>query len=127
MERRGATRYPLRLKVIFSWKDLDGTVRGSEGESRDINGRGIFVYSDLMPDIGSSVEMDVFLPQTAPPRRPAELHAEGRVVRIDPAVSLSMASGFAAMNHTVLLRDAEGRTIDDQSSWKQFGFGSSND
>jgi hypothetical protein len=123
MERRGANRYPLRLVVTFSWKDEVGVVRGSEGRSRDVNGRGIFVQSDLTPPVGSSVEMNVLLPQLAPPKRAAELYAEGRVVRIDRGVSEPTATGFAAMNHTVVLRDAEGHAIDDQHSWKQFGLG----
>jgi hypothetical protein len=125
MERRGATRYPLRLAVTFSWKDDVGGVHGSEGQSRDLNGRGIYVHSDLIPPIGSPVEMNVLLPQVAPSSRPAELHAEGRVVRIEPRTALSKAPGFAAMNHTVTLRDAEGHTIDDQNSWKRYGLGES--
>ena len=121
MERRGATRYPLRLVVTFSWKDEVGVVHGSEGQSRDINGRGIYVQSDLIPPIGSSVEMNALLLQLAPSKRPAEVHAEGRVVRIDLAASESKAAGFAAMNHTVILRNKEGHAIDDQNSCKQFG------
>jgi hypothetical protein len=123
MERRGATRYPLRFVVMFSWKDEGGAVRGSEGQSRDLNGRGIYVHSELIPPLGSSVEMNVLLPQLAPPKRPAELHAEGRVVRIDSGTTVSQASGFAAMNHTVRLRDAEGRDINGQDSWKKLGLG----
>jgi hypothetical protein len=127
MERRGATRYPLRLVVTFSWKDEVGVVHGSEGQSRDLNGRGIYVQSGLTPPVGSSVEMNVLLPQLGSPTRPAELHAEGRVVRIDRAGSESKAAGFAAMNHTVILRDAEGHAIDDRNSWKQLGLGESKD
>lgn len=123
MERRGATRYPLRLVVTFSWKDEVGVVRGSEGESRDINGRGIYVQSKVVPPVGSPVEMNVLLPQLASLKRQAELHAQGRVVRIDPVLSDPMKSGFAAMNHTAMFRDTEGRPIDDQDSWKQFGLG----
>jgi hypothetical protein len=123
MDRRGATRYPLRLVVTFSWKDEIGVVRGSEGESRDINSRGVYVNSKLMPPLGSAVEMNVLLPQLASLKRQAELHAEGRVVRIDPTVSNSATSGFAAMNHTAMFRDAEGHAIDDQDSWTQFGLG----
>jgi hypothetical protein len=127
MERRGATRYPLRLVVTFSWKDEIGVVQGSEGVSRDINGRGIYVHSKLVPPFGSAVEMNVLLPQLASLKRQAELHAEGRVVRIDPVLSDPTASGFAAMNHTALFRDTEGRSIDDQNSWTQFGIGESKD
>jgi hypothetical protein len=126
-ERRGATRYPLRLVVTFFWKDEAGVVHGSEGQSRDVNGRGIYVHSGLVPPVGSSVEMKVLLPQLEPPKRPAELHAEGRVVRIDPGASLSQAAGFAAMNHTVILRDAERPAIDEENSWKQFELGESKD
>lgn len=123
MDRRRATRYSLRLVVRFSWKDEIGVVRGSEGQSRDLNGRGMYVNSKLIPPVGSAVEMNVLLPQLASLKRQAELHAEGRVVRIDPVVSNSTASGFAAMNHTAMFRDAEGRAIDDQDSWTQFGLG----
>ena len=125
MERRGATRYPLQLVVTFSWKDVGGLVQGSEGRSRDLNGRGIFVHSDLIPPIGSSVVISVLLPHLAPTKRPAELHAEGRVVRVDQGDSGSHASGFATMNHTVTLRDAEGHVIDEQHSWNEFGLGGS--
>ena len=117
MERRGATRYPLRLVVTFSWKDETGLIHGSEGQSRDLNGRGIYVESEIAPPIGSSVEMNVLLPQLEPPKRPAELRAEGRVVRIDPD------AGFASMNHTVILRNSEGHEIGGPNSWKDFGFG----
>jgi hypothetical protein len=112
MERRGATRYRLSLVVTFLWKDESGSVHRSEGKKRDLNGRGIYVDSHLVPPIGSSVEMHVLLPQLA--MRPAELHAEGRVVRID------QSAGFAAMNHTAILRDAEGREINGEDSWKDF-------
>jgi hypothetical protein len=125
MDRRGATRYPLRLIVTFSWKDEVGVVRGSEGESRDLNGRSIYVNTKLIPPVGSAVEMNVLLPLLASLKRQAELHAEGRVVRIDPVLPNSTASGFAAMNHTALFRDTEGHPIDEQHSWTQFGLGES--
>jgi len=123
MERRGATRYPLQLAVRFSWKDMTGALHGSVGQSRDLNGRGIFVYSDLIPPIGSSVEMNVLLPHLAPTKRPAELHAEGRVVRVERGDSATHGTGFATMNHTVTLRDAEGHAIDANDSWNELGFG----
>jgi hypothetical protein len=121
MERRGATRYQLRFVVAFSWKDESNVIHGSEGQSRDLNGRGIYVHSTVIPPVGSYVEMSVLLPQLDPPKRPAEVHAEGRVVRIDAA------TGFAAMNHTVILRDAEGRKIDGDDAWNDYGLGRSKD
>ena len=123
MERRGATRYRLRLIVTFSWKDDTGAVQGSTGRSRDLNGRGIYVHSESVPSIGAYVEMNVFLPQRGTPKRPAELHAEGRVVRIEPGAQASQMGGFAAMNHTVILRDSQGHVLDEEKSWTEFGFG----
>jgi hypothetical protein len=123
MDRRGATRYRLTLVVAFSWRDEKGLLQGGEGQSRDINGRGIYIYSRLKPPVGSYVEMNVLLPQANPPKRVAELHAEGRVVRIDSAETQARNAGFATMNHTVVLRDSEGNAIDGQHSWKDFGFG----
>lgn len=123
MDRRGATRYRLALIVAFSWKDEKGIVQGGEGQSRDINGRGIYIYSHRKPPVGSYLEMNVLLPQATPPTRVAELHAEGRVVRIDSAETQTSNAGFATMNHTVVLRDSDGNEIDGQHSWKNFGIG----
>jgi hypothetical protein len=123
MDRRGATRYRLNLAVAFSWRDEKGILQGGEGQSRDINGRGIYIYSHQKPPVASYVEMNILLPQAMPPKRLAELHAKGRVVRIDSSETPSQASGFATMNHTMALRDADGNEIDRQHSWKDFGFG----
>jgi hypothetical protein len=71
--------------------------------------------------------MNVFLPQMGSPTRPAELHAQGRVVRIDPPIPPSRAGGFAAMNHTMILRDSQGRVLDDKQSWKDIGFEDGNE
>lgn len=122
MERRGATRYRLRLAVAYSWRDEAGAVQGSDGHSRDLNSRGIYVQSELIPPIGAYVEMNIFLPRRGHPRGPAELHSEGRVVRIESASSSSEVAGFAVMNHTVNLRDSQGRVLDGQNSWNEFGF-----
>jgi hypothetical protein len=109
--------------LCIGWIDESGIVQGGEGQSRDINGRGIYIYSRRKPPVGSYVEMNVLLPQAMPPKRVAELHAEGRVVRIDATEMQSRTAGFATMNHTVILRDADGNAIDGQHSWKDFAFG----
>jgi hypothetical protein len=121
MERRGGTRFRLRLPVAYSWKEETGGVKGGEGQSRDLNSRGIYVRSSAIPPIGANVEMNVFLSEPGHPTRPAELHAQGRVVRIDPGSSMVEAAGFAAMNHTVILRDSQGRVVDGEHSWNEFG------
>jgi hypothetical protein len=125
MERRGATRYRLQLAVTFSWKDESGVVHGSEGQSRDLNSRGIYVHSSTVPPVGAPVEMNVLLTRFESMKRPAELHAQGRVVRIQSGGSDPERPGFAAMNHTAILRDAEGRRLTRQDPWSEFGLGES--
>jgi hypothetical protein len=113
----------MQLVVAFIWQDENGIVRGGQGRTRDINGRGSYIHSsELTPPMGSYVEMNVLLPHVTPPKRVAELHAEGRVVRIDLAEAEN-AAGFATMNHTVILRDADGNEIDGQHPWKDFDSG----
>jgi hypothetical protein len=111
LERRGTIRFRLRLAVAYSWKDETGVVNGGEGQSRDVSSHGIYVQSRLIPPLGAYIEMNVFLLQSGQSTLPAELHAEGRIVRIESGSSSSEMAGFAAMNHTVILRNSQGRVV----------------
>jgi hypothetical protein len=119
-ERRTALRYPLRLPVVFSWQDDAGRVHGCDGYCRDLGSRGIYVTAQLVPPLGASVEMNVFLPRPGHSTRPSEIHAIGRVVRSEQQAPASEVPGFAAMNHTTRLREtrtgqaeAEDYAVDD--------------
>lgn len=115
-ERRTALRYPLRLPVVFSWQDENGHIQGCDGYSRDLGSRGIYVYAELVPPLGVSVEMNVFLPRPEHSARPSEIHAIGRVVRSERHGAPTQGNGFAAMNHTTLLRETRGQKSDQQDS-----------
>jgi hypothetical protein len=120
-ERRTALRYPLRLPVVFSWQDERGRIQGSDGYCRDLGSRGIYVHSELVPPLGVSVEMNVFLPRPEHSVRPSEIHAIGRVVRSEQ-VSSTQGCGFATMNHTTLLRETRGQKAEQQeSALEEFG------
>jgi hypothetical protein len=123
-ERRTALRYPLRLPVVFSWQDENGRIQGCDGYSRDLGSRGIYVYAEQVPPLGVSVEMNVFLPRPEHSSRPSEIHAVGRVVRSErPGTSTRGANGFAAMNHTTLLREARGQKVDQRDATLTTEFG----
>ena len=121
MERRGATRFQLKLVVAFSWTNEEGELQTGEGRTRDLTSRGIYVQSETMPPVGAHVEMDVIFPQPVSLTSPAELHAGGRVVRIEQTTA-SQPGGFAAMNHTVTLRDSNGRILPGKD-WDDFAVG----
>ena len=113
-ERRTALRYPLRLPVVFSWQDEAGRVHGCDGYCRDLGSRGIYVQAELVPPLGVSVEMNVFLPRPEHSARPSEIHAIGRVVRSERPVPNSERCGFAAMNHTTRLREPRGQKFESE-------------
>jgi hypothetical protein len=115
-ERRTALRYPLRLPVVFSWQDDAGRVHGCDGYCRDLGSRGIYVQAALVPPLGVSVEMNVFLPRPEHSVRPSEIHAIGRVVRSERPAAASENSGFAAMNHTTRLRETRGQKAEPEES-----------
>jgi hypothetical protein len=122
-ERRTALRYPLRLPVVFSWQDDAGRVHGCDGYCRDLGSRGIYVQAELVPPLGVSVEMNVFLPRPEHSVRPSEIHAIGRVVRSEGRVATSESSGFAAMNHTTRLRETRGQKAEpEESALEELGF-----
>src|SRR5580692_2820066 len=111
-ERRTALRYPLRLPVVFSWQDDAGRVHGCDGYCRDLGSRGIYVTAQLVPPLGASVEMNVFLPRPGHSTRPSEIHAIGRVIRSEQQTPASELPGFAAMNHTTRLRETRGGHVE---------------
>jgi hypothetical protein len=121
-ERRTALRYPLRLPVVFSWQDDSGRVHGCDGYCRDLGSRGIYVTAQLVPPLGVSVEMNVFLPRPGHSTRPSEIHAIGRVVRSEQKAPAAEIPGFAAMNHTTRLREARGnQDLSEESGVDAFG------
>jgi hypothetical protein len=117
-ERRGSRRFRLRLAVVFSWRDAQGMVQSSEGSSCNISSRGVYVRTKMAPPVGTSVEMNVFLPQPAYDIHAAEIHAKGHVIRIDQG-SLAQVCGFATMNRTVLIREPIEHVLDGNNRAQQ--------
>jgi hypothetical protein len=127
-ERRTALRYPLRLPVVFSWQDDNGRLQGCDGYSRDLGSRGIYVQAEVAPPLGVSVEMNVFLPRPEHSSRPSEIHAIGRVVRSERQGSTPKGCGFAAMNHTTMLRETRGQNAEQRdATLNEFGLSGSSD
>lgn len=117
-ERRGSRRFRLRLAVVFSWRDAQGIVQSGEGSSDNISSRGIYVRTKSAPPLGTSVEMNVFLPKPAYGIRAAEMHAKGQVTRIDQGSQFQVC-GFAAMNRTVLIRESIEHILDKKKGAEQ--------
>ena len=94
IELRKARRYQLNAPVLFSCQRSGGKLQVSEGVSRDISMRGIFVLAADAPAVGAHIELDAYLPAVSGQGRTVKLHAEGRVLRVE--VQGAPATGFAA-------------------------------
>jgi hypothetical protein len=91
-------------------------VHGCDGYCRDLGSRGIYVQAELVPPLGVSVELNVFLPRPEHSARPSEIHAIGRVVRSERQAPSSENCGFAAMNHTTRLRETRSQKAEPEES-----------
>jgi len=92
-ELRKAKRYPLRVPVTFCWEDEGGILQEAQGTTLDISDRGLFVISDLLPQVGTHLEVDVYLPSVRGEPKSVRLRGEGKVVR---ATKKGPESGFGA-------------------------------
>jgi hypothetical protein len=106
-ERRKGKRFRLRLAVLFSWRDAQGLLQSGEGWSRNIGSRGVYVRTNTAPPIGTLLEMNIFLPELGYKIHTAEIHAKGQVARIDCEL-IGQACGFAAVNQSIVIREAIG-------------------
>jgi hypothetical protein len=92
-EFRKVKRYKLSAPVLFLWERSDGKLQESQGVTRDISMRGIFVLTAKVPEVGAYIELDAYLPAVSERGKTAKLHAEGRVLRVE---ALGATTGFAA-------------------------------
>lgn len=95
MERRKASRYGLRVPVLFSWEDphlkLDG------GFTRDISASGVYVLCEkkYCPAQGDTVTIQLILPSIVDLEpRGLKLKSRGRVLRTG---DFPEESGFALL------------------------------
>jgi hypothetical protein len=90
VELRQHKRYRLVALVTFEWQTNDGTIRRSEGQTRDLSPAGVFVTTAQTLPIGTAVRMEVALPGLLSERLGPRLKTQAHVIR-------SERSGFAAI------------------------------
>lgn len=99
---RSAVRYALRAEVVFSWTAPDGTALGGSGWTRDISPGGSYIFSELLPPRGSTVQLSFELPMLPGEAKVPSVEVRGRVLRLDKA-SARTERGFAVRNEKVTL------------------------
>lgn len=99
---RSAVRYALRAEVVITWTAQDGTTREARGYTRDISPGGAYVFSDVFPPVGRSVQLNVQLPMLPGEARVPCVNVRGSVLRVD-GIGADAETGFAVRNEKVTL------------------------
>ena len=107
VQLREATRYPLRASVLFSWGEERGIHSNGAGVTRDMNTKGVFVYSRALPPKNASVDMEVTIPALREDVTPVRIHVRGRIVRTESNTVDPVHSGFAIISESTILRGGE--------------------
>jgi c-di-GMP-binding flagellar brake protein YcgR len=98
-QRRGHSRYSLRLPISIRWSEDDRHKKEAVGYTRDISAGGVFVLSEYYPPVNTPVHCVVKLQHGN--GHPQRLLAQGHVVRVE---SLSPSTqGFAVVADGVAL------------------------
>lgn len=100
VQLREVGRFPLKVPVIFVWRDHSGSHSGT-GFTTDLSVHGLYVASTNRPPLRAIVRCEVFLPSLDVRASNCPLHgtAIGRVIRLD------YDCGFAVQSRTFSLRD----------------------
>ena len=108
-------RYRLSADAVFAWEGAQHDRLQGEGITRDISLAGAFIFTSTCPPVGSTVQLDVFLPPI--------LGAAGKRVRIRTSATVlriensAGSKGFAAVSEDFkLLFDSKGRNAVSVSS-----------
>ncbi len=83
-ERRQQSRYGLRARVDFRWKDREKIYRQGEGFTRDISLTGMFVYADSHPPPRADIRVEVFFSPLSEGVSALQMSAKAHVLRVDP-------------------------------------------
>jgi len=95
IEHREGARYPLSARAVFSWEDPGQNKLRGEGLTRDVGLVGAFIFSLTCPPVGATVEVDLFLPPVHGTVPTARLRGQGRVLRVERAITREEQGGFA--------------------------------
>lgn len=104
LEQREHVRYGVRALVDFEWTD-EGVLRRGRGFTRDINAKGMFIYSDSAPPMKADLRVRVSFVPFAQTLTKVQLRANSLVVRVEPSSTPGTDQGFAILNRSYELHD----------------------
>jgi hypothetical protein len=108
LERRLHARYSVQARVNFKWQDGGNLYFGS-GLTRDISSNGMFIYSDSAPPEKADIELDISFHSAANKDTNLQMSAAALVIRVEGTASPEGHSGFAVLNRSYALHNADER------------------
>jgi len=95
-QRRKNIRFPLNVRVVYSWVDATGSRRQGQGQTVNISERGALIASPLLPPEGATVELRFFLrPVSTDHPKAIEFLMKATVIRVESENVGSSGGGFA--------------------------------
>jgi hypothetical protein len=83
VERRAARRFLMMLPVRLRFPD-GASVAEKNGETRDVSYRGLYFLTEGAPEMGSSIEFVLTLPQQITLAGDVHIRCYGHVLRVEP-------------------------------------------
>jgi hypothetical protein len=103
MERRTYERSDVSAPVKFGWDLSDGTQRQGTGITRDLSAGGLFVMTDDLPPVGTTIHFEVDLATSR--LGSTTIRAKGLVNRIETTRSAGQVGGFAISTRRMMLKN----------------------
>jgi hypothetical protein len=111
MDRREDPRFNLNVPVRFLWKVPATEPRSGTGTTRDASLKGVFVFTDACPPVGSAVRLNVMLPSAAGGSE-LVMRAQATVVRVESTNGAKALAGFAAATKRYVIEKHHGSPND---------------
>ena len=107
MDFRRFFRVPVGVSAVISWADPNGLLQRKKAVARDMSAKGMFLYTDSPPPLGSAVTLEILLPLLRNAASSLRVKAEARVVRIQPPdeEQEEPVSGFAVITDRFTLQE----------------------
>jgi hypothetical protein len=114
LEQREYVRYGVRALVDFEWIQKGGRHRG-RGLTRDINSKGMFVYSGSQPPVTADLQVEVTFRPLTEAQTNLRLSAKALVVRVESSATRNAPGGFAILIRSYNLHN--GLAFIDAGDW----------
>jgi len=98
-ERRKTVRYAISGLVQFQWHTSDGQLHDAIGTTRDIGRGGVFIESDSVPPVGSTLIITVTLPAESKSTVALQLGGVGLVRNVRQESCKIIGVGASAVFH----------------------------